>query len=117
MAAPTAFANVGVLATRDYAFSIDIPAFGTIYDSENYFMSAGKYCKVQRTDSTWWNASFRVVDYDTLVPLSDWVQIGQGETKLVYTNTSGTTQSIRFELSAVAPLDIQVEGYFKFGEF
>lgn len=113
----TALASPGILATKNYAFSINIPAFGSIYDQEKYFMSSGKYCMVQRTDSSTWNASFRVVDFETLVPLSDWVEVRSGETKLIYTNTSGTTQAIRFDLSARAPFSIKVEGYFKFGEF
>lgn len=109
--------NVEPQATRDYYFDIVVPAFGSTYDPRTFTMSAGKYCLVQRTDTTYWTASFRVVDASTLGALGDWVQIDRGQTKLIYTNTSGQTQNVKIELSATVPASVHTTGWFKFGDF
>lgn len=80
-------------------------------------MTPGKYCVVQRTDTVRWNVSFRVVDASTLGALGDWIAVGRGQTKTIYTNTSGQTQHVKIEYSAVAPVEFTTTGWFKFGEF
>ena len=105
------------LATKDYLFDITIPATGTTYSPSPYTMTAGKYCIVQRTDSVNKSGLFRVVDANTLTPLGSWVTIWNGESKLIYTNISGTTQSVKIELSSANISTVRAQGYFKFGEF
>ncbi|MGB4505297.1 MAG: hypothetical protein WBI44_10460 [Syntrophaceticus sp.] len=113
----TEVATIEPQATRDYYFSHIVPAFGNMYDPRNFTMTAGKYCRVQRIDTSYGNVSFRVVDYNTLSPLGGWIKVDRGQTKLIYTNTSGRTQNVRIQLSAVLPAQIHAKGYFKFGEF
>ena len=105
------------LATKDYLFDITIPAMGTTYSPGYYTMSAGKYCIVQRTDSVNRSAVFHVVDKNTLTPLGSWVTVWDGDSQLIYTNTSGTTQYVKIELSSANILSVHTQGYFKFGEF
>lgn len=123
--AATDAANVEPNATRDYPFKVLVPNFGTTYFPDNYnpsdpstyyIMSPGKYVIVQRTDSVR-SAVFRAVDASTKTPLSDWIAIWDGESKLVYTNTSGKTQYIRFEISSPNVTSFWAQGFFKFGEF
>ncbi|MDI7250708.1 MAG: hypothetical protein QME93_11705, partial [Bacillota bacterium] len=64
-----------------------------------------------------WAISVRVVDYYTLSPLSDWVGVDQGQTKLIWTNNTGQTKYIRFQLSSVWPWSIRAEGQWLFGPF
>lgn len=63
------------------------------------------------------NNSVRVVDYYSLSPLSDWVGVDQGQTKLIWTNKTGQTKYIRFELSSVWPWSIRAQGKWLFGPF
>jgi len=122
----TKAANVEPNATRDYPFKVLIPNTNTTVFPDNYnpsdpstyyIMSPGKYVIVQRTDSVNRSAVFRAVDASTKTPLSDWVIIWNGESKLVYTNTSGKTQYIRFEISSSNITSFLAQGFFKFGEF
>jgi len=112
--------NVEPNATRDYSFKVLVPNFGTTYFPVNYnpsdpstyyIMSPGKYVIVQRTDSVNRSAVFRAVDASTKTPLSDWVIIWNGESKLVYTNTSGKTQYIRFEISSSNITSFWAQGF------
>ncbi len=106
------------LYEKAYDFGpITIPATGTVYDSEQYIMSDGKYCKCYLESSGGWAISVRVVDYYSLSPLSDWVGVDQGQTKLIWTNNTGQTKYIRFELSSVWPWSIRAEGQWLFGPF
>lgn len=109
--------NVEPNATRNYPFDIVIPWVGSIYTSSSYTMTAGKYCIVQRTDSVNKSAVFRVVDANTLTPLGNWVTVQSGESRLIYTNTSGTTKYVKIEMSSNNITSVHVQGYFKFGEF
>ena len=124
--AATDAANIEPNTTRDYPFKVLIPNVGTTYfpdhynpsdPSTYYIMSPGKYVIVQRTDSVNRSAVFRAVDASTETPLGDWIEIWNGESKLIYTNTSGKTQYIRFEISSKNITSFWAQGFFKFGEF
>lgn len=108
---------IGPMGTRDYDFDYSIPAFGTEYDSRTFTMSAGKYCIVERTDSNYGTASFRVVDASTLTPLGSWVVIDRGKSALIYTNISGGTQYVRIQYSSNNVLPVKASGWLKFGEY
>ncbi len=109
---------IEILDTRSYRFDYTIPWVGSIYTTDNFTMSAGKYCIVERDDSSsGQTASFRVVDATTKEPLGNWVKIGPWGSATIYTNTSGATQNVKIQMSSDNVLSVHVTGYFVFGDF
>jgi len=123
----TAFAtsNIVPMAEIKYPFYTTVPAFGTCYDRdpedpdfEPFIMSNGKYVKCQLDYSGGGRAiDVRVVRVSDETPLSTWKDVDNGETVYLWTNDTGMTQYVMFELTSTWPLATVVQGYWVFGPF
>jgi len=97
-------------------FDVTIPATGSVIDpatsKDGLDLAKGKEIHCRLVDTYPFGSAIvvRVVDADSLVALGTWVDIDEGQTKLLWTNNTTEDKVVRLQVSCDWPWSVRAMG-------